>query len=74
MSNLWYSRTNGAALPGHKNFGHESLRGDLTSEKPRTDSKKASVFISKNTVAEAKEAAAKQEADALDEQFAKKRD
>ncbi len=56
---LWYSRENGAAIPHHKGFHHESLRGDLTTERPREPEKKASVFISKNTVHEAKEAAKK---------------
>ena len=57
---VYYSRENGSQLSYHKNFSHESLRGDLTTEKPKSAEKKVSVFISKNTVHEAKEAAKKE--------------
>ena len=56
--NFW-SRENGAQIPYHKGLMHESLRGDVTTERPREPEKKTSVFISKNTVHEAKEAAKK---------------
>lgn len=42
---VWYSRTNGAQLNHHKGFGHEALRGDLTTEKPREAEKKVQVFM-----------------------------
>jgi len=56
MSDVWYSRENGSMINNHKGFHHESLRGDLTQDAPK--SKPVSVFISKNTVHEAKEEAA----------------
>jgi len=61
----WYSRENGSQLNYHKGFKHEGLRGDLTTEKPREAEKKISVFISKNTVHEAKEEAKKTSKPAL---------